>query len=94
MEMCVERDYGGDDHERTQIAAIARETLLQFMSLPAEVEDNIQGNPEEERQVEQRQVEPECTVCMDEIVDTALVPCGHLALCSVSIYPLLFELRM
>jgi hypothetical protein len=80
MEMCTNPDIDQDEHERKQLLAIARETLLRSMR-PPEVGDSIQGNTE-------GQAGGECVVCCDETADTVLLPCGHLALCSVSIYPI------
>lgn len=81
MELCMNPDIDQDEHERKQLVAIAREVLLQSMQ-PPEGGDNVQGGAAaEERQVQR---EGECVVCSDETPDTVLVPCGHLALCSVS----------
>lgn len=81
MELCTNPDIEQDEHERTQLLDIARETLLQSMRLPEEeVGDTVQGNAE-------NQAAGECVVCCDEMADTVLVPCGHLAMCSVSIHP-------
>lgn len=85
MELCMNPDIDQDEHERKQLVAIAREMLLQSMQPPDQPEggDDVQGGAaaEEERQVQR---EGECVVCSDETPDAVLVPCGHLALCSVS----------
>ena len=72
--------FGQNDHDDTHTHPVSRDASSR-RKLPEPILLDDPRRPPATTDSEQLKINAECKVCMVQLVDTVLLPCGHIALC-------------